>query len=129
MADKRAPRFEKNVPGPFYTTGHCLACGAPEQEAPELFAPLEGENYDTYFIRQPTTPDEVERACRAAEVCCLAAVRYGGTDTQIIRRLANLAEWCDNLIASDGSLRDAGPWPPPPRSHRFWREYARKRSH
>jgi hypothetical protein len=34
-------RFEKNVPGPFYTTGLCTACGAPEAEAPDLLAPLE----------------------------------------------------------------------------------------
>jgi hypothetical protein len=35
--DKGNPqRFEKNVPGHFYTTGDCLACAAPEDEAPEL---------------------------------------------------------------------------------------------
>ena len=36
MADERAPRFDKNVPGAFYTTGHCLSCGAPEDEAPDF---------------------------------------------------------------------------------------------
>ena len=35
-------RFSKNVPGPFYTTGECLARTLPEQEAPDLLAPLPG---------------------------------------------------------------------------------------
>jgi hypothetical protein len=75
-----------------------MACGAPEAEAPELFAPLEGENCDTYFVRQPATPDEVERACRAAQVCCLNAVRYGGDDASVIRRLGNCPDYCDHLL-------------------------------
>jgi hypothetical protein len=91
-------RFRKNVPGPFYTTGDCLACDAPESEAPDLLAPLIGDNGDTYFVRQPTTPDEIERACRALEVCCVAALRYGGTDPNIIRRLGNEPDYCDRLL-------------------------------
>lgn len=105
------PRFEKNVPGPWYTTGACLACGAPEDEAPELFAPLEGENYETYFIRQPETPGEAERACKAAEVCCLSTIRYGGTDKSIIRRLGNSQAYCDNTIGWFGHVRPVlPPW-------------------
>jgi len=91
-------RFRKNVPGPFYTTGDCLACDAPEQEARDLLAPLIGCNFDTYFVRQPSTPEEVERACRALEVCCVAALRYGGTDPNIIRRLGNEPDYCDRLL-------------------------------
>ena len=91
-------RFEKNAPGPFYTTGECLACGAPEAEAPGLLAPLDDDNYDTYFVRQPATSEEVERACRAIEVCCASALRYAGTDPAIIRRLGNRGEWCDHLL-------------------------------
>lgn len=91
-------RFRKNVPGPFYTTGDCLACDAPEQEAPDLLAPLNGDNHDTYFVRQPKTTREIERACRAIEVCCVVALRYGGTDPNIIRRLGNEPDYCDNLL-------------------------------
>ena len=98
MAQNTRHRFRKNVPGPFYTTGDCLACDAPEQEAPDLLAPLTGDNLDTYFVRQPTTPDEIERACRALEVCCLVALRYGGTDPKIIRRLGNEPDYCDRLL-------------------------------
>ena len=86
------------MPGPFYTTGDCMACDAPEHEAPDLLAPLTGNNSDTYFVRQPSTPDEVERACRALEVCCVAALRYGGTDPNIIRRLGNEPDYCDRLL-------------------------------
>lgn len=98
MGQETPRRFEKNVPGPFYTTGDCLACAAPEWEAPELLAPLEGGNYDTYFVRQPSTPEEVEKACRALEVCCVAALRYGGADPTIIRRLGNDPLYCDHLL-------------------------------
>ena len=98
MVQETSHRFRKNVPGPFYTTGECMACGAPEHEAPELLAPLIGGNYDTYFVRQPATPDEVERACRALEVCCAVALRYGGTDPKIIRRLGNDPDYCDRLL-------------------------------
>src|SRR5687767_10819361 len=97
MTHESAPRFEKNVPGPFYGTGECMACGAPEVEAPQLLAPLEGDNYDTYFVRQPATPEEVEQACRALESCCASALRYGGKDPAIIRRLGNDPEHCDHL--------------------------------
>jgi hypothetical protein len=90
--------FHKNVPGPFYTTGECLCCTMPELEAPTLLAKLDGENSDTYFVRQPATPEETEMACRAAFVCCVSAIRYGGDDAAIIRRLGNRADHCDQLL-------------------------------
>jgi hypothetical protein len=64
----------------FYTTGDCLACDAPEHEAPDLLAPLTGDNCDTYFVQQPTTPDEVEElAVRSKSVA--------SPHSNIIRRL------------------------------------------
>lgn len=130
VAPERTGRFEKNAPGPFYATTHeCVACGAPELEAPGLLAELSDDNYDTYFVRQPATPAEVEQACRALEVCCVRALRYGGHDPSIIRRLGNDPEYCDYVLPggpvprSDrpSALREAGgqrrkkPW------WRFWR--------
>lgn len=91
-------RFSKNVPGPFYTTGECMSCGTPEGEAPDLLAPLSDENSDTYFVKQPSTAEEVERACRAVEVCCVDAVRYGGDDPNIILRLGNNQGCCDHPL-------------------------------
>lgn len=98
MEQETPIRFKKNVPGDFYTTGDCLACDAPESEAPDLLAPLEGDSYDTYFIKQPETAEEIERACRALEVCCVAALRYSGTNPEIIRRLGNDPIYCDHLL-------------------------------
>ena len=91
-------RFEKNFPGVFYTTGVCMQCGAPEDAAPDLLAPLTEANLDTYFVRQPNTAEEIERACRAIEVCCVGALRYAGSDAHILRRLVNVPECCDQLL-------------------------------
>ncbi|MEZ6139545.1 MAG: hypothetical protein R3B84_03135 [Zavarzinella sp.] len=96
-------RCALNAPGSFYTLGKCLACEAPEAEAPDLLAPLTGDNYTTYFVRQPETPEEVERACSAIEVCCVMDLRYGGTDRDIIERLGNDPVACDYVV-QDGQL-------------------------
>lgn len=112
-------RFPGNVAGPFYTTGHacigesrfdgmmadCLQCEAPEHEAPDLLAKLDNGNLNTYFIRQPTSPDEIERACNALLVCCVWALRYGGRNREIIRRLGNSPECCDYIIDEFDDLR------------------------
>jgi len=100
-------RLAKNVPGPFYTMGGCLACGTPESEAPELLASLEGENYETYFVEQPSTPIEVEHACKALEVCCVSDLRYAGEDRAVIYRLGNSPEFCDLVLATSGELVDS----------------------
>jgi hypothetical protein len=124
-----AVRFPKNAPGAFYTTGACLACAAPETEAPDLLAPLNDENYDTYFVRQPSTPDEIERACRAIEVCCVAALRYGGEDPAIVRRLGNRPEYCDRVLPG-GPVRlgweSEEQWRAITRGTRKWWQFWRK---
>ncbi|HEY2414325.1 MAG TPA: hypothetical protein VGI40_18920 [Pirellulaceae bacterium] len=114
-------RFPGNAPGPFYTTGYqcpatsdksarlvwcgnCLWCEAPEIEAPELLAPLNDDNLNTYFVRQPLTEEEIERACRALKVCCVCALRYGGKDITVIRKLNNDAELCDYTLDELGNL-------------------------
>jgi hypothetical protein len=89
-------RCPLNVAGPFYTGGDCLACHLPENEAPDLLAPLTDENHVTYFVKQPQTAEEIERACKAIEVCCVADLRYGGTDISIIERLKG--NNCDHAI-------------------------------
>jgi len=124
MPDQIPPRLDKNAPGDWYTTGECMACGAPEDEAPDLLSPLSDSDLATYFARQPVTADELARACRAAEVCCVSAVRYGGKDPAIIRRLGNTGEYCDFVVGIDGQLTPAPPWrfsslAPAPR-RRWW---------
>ena len=78
MWHRQPKRFPRNAPGAFYSLGHidscgnwcgeCLACEAPEALAPELLAALTGDNHDAYFVRQPETEQEIERACRATLV-------------------------------------------------------------
>jgi len=118
---KHPRRFPKNVDGPFYTTGgqashkyspdasvvwcgDCLECDAPE-EAPTLFARFDDTYTDTYFIRQPSTPEETEQAVRSARVCFGSAVRYGGTDRDVIAKLGNNLEFCDYIVTESGKLR------------------------
>jgi hypothetical protein len=91
-------RFHGNALGDFYTDGQCLQCGTPEHEAPDLLAPLTDENNVTYFVRQPEKSEEIERACRAAAVCCVDSLRYSGHDPEIIRRLGNRAQYCDHVL-------------------------------
>lgn len=102
-------RCSLNVIGPFYTCGDCLCCEAPEAEAPDLLAPLRGGNYITHFVRQPQTAAEIERACRAVVVCCVADLRYGGTDPNIIARLDNDPMYCDHLLADTSPRLVAAP--------------------
>jgi len=109
------PHHTRNVDGPFYTTGGCMACGAPEDKAPALLAELTDDQLETFFVRQPETAEEIEAACRAAQVCCVSSLRYAGQEPAIIRRLGNTAEFCDYLISHDGTIVPAPlPWPPLP---------------
>ena len=112
-------RFPGNVAGPFYTTGSpcvggspfdgmladCLQCEAPENEAPDLLHKLDDIDLNTYFTSQPSTLDEVERACNAIRVCCVCALRYGGQDRDIIRKLGNSPEHSDFIIDTESELR------------------------
>jgi hypothetical protein len=97
MDDDLRKRDPRNARGPFYAVEKlCLACGLPEDEAPDLLADLDETGGDTYFVKQPTTPEEVERACSALDVCCVKALRYAGDDPAIIQRLQKWsAECCD----------------------------------
>ena len=90
-----------NAPGPWYTCGDCMACGAPEAEAPALLAPLRGGNLTTYFDRQPGTLAEVRAACAAAKACCVHDVRYGGVDPVVIQMLGNDPVYCDHVIPTE----------------------------
>lgn len=88
-----------NAPGDFYVMNQlCIACKAPEHEAPDLMSHGdESQGYHCYFKRQPETPEEIERACRAVEVGCCESVRYGGRDPQILARLSEFGRGaCDH---------------------------------
>jgi len=83
-------RFPKNVAGPFFVAnGECIACGAPEHEAPDLMG-FDQEVLHCYFRKQPSTPDELERAIRAVWSSCCGALYYSGNDPAVPGRLAEL---------------------------------------
>lgn len=92
-------RNPKNAPGPFYTErGQCIACGAPEDEAPDLVA--YDDEAGCYFRRQPENAEEVEAALSALLASCVDAYRYGGDDVPIRRRLAQIgrSSLCDRPL-------------------------------
>jgi hypothetical protein len=96
-------RFPLNAPGDFYVEDNmCIACTAPEHEATDLMGHYSDDSvcYHCYFKRQPNTAEEMERAIRAVEVGCCGAVRYGGKDPQIIRRLNTVwhRDACDHEL-------------------------------
>ena len=105
-------RHPKNADGDFYTTGHldtegewcsdCLFCGLPQKEAPDLIAPIDESNTDTYFLRQPKSPEELERAIASTEVCCVDAVRYGGKDKSVLKRIHS--SLCDYRVTFRGKV-------------------------
>ena len=49
MAEDNTKPYHKNVPGPFIVNdGECIACCAPEAEAPDLMA-FDEEGHSCYF--------------------------------------------------------------------------------
>jgi hypothetical protein len=67
-----------------------MSCGAPEGEAGTLMS-HDGEGH-CFFVRQPTAPEEVNRAILSLWSSCCGAVRYGGHDRGILVRLAEIGE-------------------------------------
>jgi hypothetical protein len=87
------PRFRLNAPGDFYVEdGMCLACTAPEHEAPDLMANYQGKDvcYHCYFRQQPRSAEELEQPIRAVHVACCGAVKYAGSDQIVLQRLMQL---------------------------------------
>lgn len=85
----------KNASGPFYVVnGFCLACTAPEHEAPELIAHVSEPGYHCYFKKQPSTKEELSQAIQAVRVACCQMVRYAGDDLRILACLPEVS--CDH---------------------------------
>jgi hypothetical protein len=96
MADDKR-RNPKNAAGPFYVLdGVCMWGDCARTEAPDLVS-VEDE-VGCYFKRQPELPEEIDSAVRAMHSSCIGSYRYGGTDPEILHRLAEAgrAELCDH---------------------------------
>lgn len=97
---KRVPQC---APGDFYVEyGACITCGNAPIEAPTLMQQVGDDCHHCYFRRQPQTPEEVEQAIGAVCVSETDAVRYGGTDQAIIRRIHELGAGRSCDVPLDG---------------------------
>ncbi|MBX3242960.1 MAG: ferredoxin [Acidobacteria bacterium] len=86
MGNNEKPHKD-NAPGPFYVCdGCCTACELPFTEAPELFE-YDSDNH-CFVKRQPETKDELNKMLRALYGAELECIRYGGSDPEVLRRLA-----------------------------------------
>jgi ferredoxin len=98
-------RHPLNAPGPFYVAkDECMACHAPEAEAPELMS-FDDASGSCYFHRQPVTPEELTHATMAVWASCCSAVTYSGGDPQVLTQLRRL---------NGGSSKPASWW-------QFWK--------
>ena len=100
-------RYPENAAGPFYVERDlCLICMVPEHEAPDLMGFFDGGEAGPpcshcYFKKQPTTPEETERAINAMRFACCGALRYGGDDQSLIDRLLAAGVDSDCIDARD----------------------------
>lgn len=96
MKDKPKPYY-KNVSGDFYVEdGCCITCMVPEFYAPDLMS-FDESNAHCFVAKQPTNENEIYQAIKATWAAEVGCIRYGGLDTEILRRLAEagMSERCD----------------------------------
>ena len=85
LCELNMKRYKNNSEGDFFVEDEeCILCCIPESEAPEL---MESDDHSCYFKRQPKTDTEISNAIDAVSVSCCGAVKYGGNDTNIIRKI------------------------------------------
>lgn len=77
----------------------CMACGVPHYVAPDVIEwerDSEGRPDHCYFHKQPETALELIHAVKAVEGSCCGALRYDGSDPEIIKKLRDAR--CGNAI-------------------------------
>jgi len=98
MSSSIKDRYPLNE-GDFYINdGECISCGAPQVEAPDLIEHGRSDGH-CFFKKQPQTESELDQAINALMVSCIGALRYGGIEEKILKRLYEdgLAELCDHM--------------------------------
>jgi len=60
--------LKENVPGKWYVDDSCTPCHVCLEEAPKLLKYNEDQTY-VYFFQQPQTPEELDAAQRALDIC------------------------------------------------------------
>lgn len=101
-------RVPQNVAGDFYVEANlCTRCCLVHGEAPELLNDPEQPFEECFFRRQPETSEEIDRAIDAVYVSEMCALRYGGTDPDILARFRarNAAAYCDHTPEGRACLK------------------------
>lgn len=123
MAIPLPQRVPENAPGDFYVeAGPCMRCCLPHGEAPDLLNDPDKPFEQCFFRRQPQTTTEIEQAIQALWVSDVAALRYGGTDPDVIAKLRarNCGHLCDH--APEGvAWRTPRPQTPSVEPRTWWR--------
>lgn len=88
-APKTEPPDEQDYSGFYVDITVCMACAVCHEMVPSLFA---AKKRDSFVHTQPKTQADLADMHEAINSCCIDAIKYGGTDPDIIRRL--LAETC-----------------------------------
>jgi hypothetical protein len=115
MAIPLPQRVPQNAPGDFYVqAGMCTACCLPHGEAPDLLNDAKQAFHECFFRRQPQTPEEVDRAISALWVSEVCALRYAGSDPQIIAKLRSrdCGHLCDQTPEGQAWLNSSPVVPP-----------------
>ncbi len=68
-------RHPAGAPGPWFVDTRCIDCDAARQVAPGLIGRNPGDGVSV-FVRQPSTPEELEMAWRAVDVCPTRSVGH-----------------------------------------------------
>ena len=77
---RRSDRHPAGAPGDWFVDRRCIDCDASRQMAPGLLA-RNADDGVSIFLRQPETPEEIEMAWRAVQVCPTRSVGHVSTDT------------------------------------------------
>ncbi len=105
----------KSATGDFYVQAQCCtSCGVPQAVAPDLVGWTNEIYPQCYWIKQPQTSDELDRAIKIIHSQELGCHRYSGTDPAILGRLP--AEDCDHIrpdlkLKSQPYFASSGPSP------------------
>ena|SRR5580700_3116964 len=82
--------------GDFYVQDACcMSCGVPQAIASDLVGWTNENLTQCYWLKQPQTTEELDRAIKIIHTQELGCHRYGGKDPAILRRLP--AEDCDHV--------------------------------
>ena len=108
MNTRRFDPEPENAPGDFYVErGQCIICMLPVETAPGIFgfhdASITSGSHagsHCYVARQPISSGDVALAVEALTHSCCQAIRYAGSDSDIVSRISaapDCAHLCDNL--------------------------------